>query len=132
MNRIDRIPETIIWVDDEQEMIDPFLPAFEDAGIKVKYLTSPADVVKVVESEDFDWLISDFTMPGMTGNELIEKLLENKRCPRTVILLSSLFPLGFNDKAFAKSVEDKLDCIVTGDKVPTIQELLGRFKELRS
>lgn len=132
IDQIKELPKTVLWVDDEKEMVDPFIDTFADAGISVKYVQSPREGIKALEAGNFDWLISDFTMPELSGAELIEKLIENGKCPSTVFLLSSLFPMHFSESAFAQKVGDKIERFMSGEKIPTTKRIVQRLQDLKT
>ncbi|MCG8684870.1 MAG: response regulator [Desulfobacterales bacterium] len=69
--------ETILFVDDEDYLAEVGKEMLEDYGYKVDIETSPAKALALFEKEPdrYDLLITDYTMPGMTGDQLVEKLL---------------------------------------------------------
>jgi signal transduction histidine kinase len=85
--------ERILLVDDEAQIIDMEQQMLEHLGYKV---TSSTDSQKALElftrnPEDFDLVITDMTMPHMTGDRLAQKLLDIK--PKIPVILCT----GFNE-----------------------------------
>ena len=77
----DEIPpvgsETILFVDDEESIVDVTGQILKALGYKVETQTNPQDALKIFQSKphDFDLVITDMTMPRMTGIQLSEKLM---------------------------------------------------------
>ncbi|MFO7599521.1 MAG: PAS domain S-box protein [Candidatus Desulfacyla sp.] len=78
--RIRPIPtgkEEILFVDDEKEIADITGEVLESLGYRVHVETNPAEALKVFEErpDEFGLVITDMTMPGMTGEVLARKLI---------------------------------------------------------
>ena len=74
---IPRGKETILFVDDEISIVEMVKRMFERLGYKVKTATTPLDALEQFRSNPahFDLVITDMTMPQMTGVKLSEKLV---------------------------------------------------------
>ncbi|MCP3952538.1 MAG: response regulator, partial [Desulfobacterales bacterium] len=77
--RPDKVPlgnETILFVDDEEAITHMTGQILERLGYKVETETSPAAALKLFQSkpDNFDLVMTDMTMPAMTGVKLSEKL----------------------------------------------------------
>lgn len=72
--------ETLLFVEDEPMLLEIGVLMLEEAGYKVLSANTPAEAIQIAEtfSEPIDLLITDMTMPGMTGKELSQEL-ENQR-----------------------------------------------------
>ena len=70
--------ETILFVDDEESIIDMSVQMLERLGYKVKATTNPREALKLFQSNShgFDLIITDMTMPHMTGTKFSEKIKE--------------------------------------------------------
>ncbi|MCU0589553.1 MAG: response regulator [Syntrophobacteraceae bacterium] len=68
--------ERILVVDDEQMIVDMAARILEQLGYRVTVRTDPREVLELLHSTpaDFDLLITDFTMPHLTGLELARSL----------------------------------------------------------
>jgi PAS domain S-box-containing protein len=75
---IPRGKERILFVDDEKAMVDAIQPMIERLGYKVTSRTSSIEALKAFRAnpDRFDLVITDFTMPNMTGMELAKELLK--------------------------------------------------------
>ena len=76
--------ERILFVDDEESILLSEKQTLTNLGYTVEIEKNPLKALETVRSRpgDFDILISDMTMPGMTGDRLAEKVREiNPRIP---------------------------------------------------
>jgi len=70
--------ETILFVDDEEALVDMAKMILERLGYTVQTSTNPVEALATFEANPtlFDLVISDMTMPQMSGAKLSEKLKE--------------------------------------------------------
>lgn len=70
--------ERILLVDDEKAVVDFSKIMLKSLGYRVAGFTDSRQALEVFEkvSDDFDLMITDLTMPHMTGEELARKVLE--------------------------------------------------------
>lgn len=68
--------ETILFVDDEDYLAEVGKEMLEDYGYVVDIETDPAKAQAMFEKDPdrYDLLITDYTMPGMTGQQLAENI----------------------------------------------------------
>ena len=68
--------ETILFVDDEIYLAEVGREMLEDYGYCVDTMTSSKEALEWFEKnpDQYDLLITDYTMPEMTGNQLVEKI----------------------------------------------------------
>lgn len=122
----------ILIVDDSVDTVDMLRRLFEMDGATVNTARSGPEALKIVDTEQFDVILSDISMPGMDGFEL----LRNLRALPAVRDIPVLALTGFGraeDVARAKAegffahVTKPLDL---GQLVETLQELRvkNRFK----
>jgi PAS domain S-box-containing protein len=69
--------ERILFIDDEKSLVDLGQQILERLGYNVTIRTSSVEALELfIEQPDkFDLVITDMTMPNMTGDELAEKLM---------------------------------------------------------
>ncbi len=84
--------ETILFVDDEPTIVDISQSVLTSLGYHITTETKSLDALKKFEAapEAFDLVITDQTMPELTGTELAEAILKLK--PDTPIILCSGYP----------------------------------------
>jgi len=68
--------ETILFVDDEIYLAEVGREMLEDYGYCVDIMTNSSQAFELFKkSQDrYDLLITDYTMPGLTGTKLVEKI----------------------------------------------------------
>jgi len=92
--------ERILFVDDEESLVETVLRMLERLGYQVEAKTNPDEALKLFRSnpDEFDLVISDMTMPQMTGDKLAQKLMEIR--PDIPIIISTGFSVKMDeDKA---------------------------------
>jgi PAS domain S-box-containing protein len=93
-SRLPKGDEHILVVDDEADMVDIIQPMLERLGYKVTAITSSVKALDVFQNEPdrFDLIITDMTMPDMTGDKLSNEIMKIR--PDTPIILCT----GFSEK----------------------------------
>jgi two-component system cell cycle sensor histidine kinase/response regulator CckA len=78
LDEILRGNETILFVDDEDSIVNTTGKMLERLGYKVETKTNPVEAFELFQSkpDQFDLVITDMTMPKMTGVKLLKKLME--------------------------------------------------------
>ena len=73
--------ERILFVDDEEILVGIIKDMLEDCGYKVTATTNPVEALNLfMENPDnYDVVISDMTMPVLTGDKLSEEILRIKK-----------------------------------------------------
>jgi signal transduction histidine kinase/ActR/RegA family two-component response regulator len=125
---IQRGSERILLVEDEELIIQMLEQTLEEIGYQVTSRTSSVEALKAFEArpDKFDLVITDMTMPNMTGAELAPRLLEIR--PDVPIILCT----GFNemiDEKRAKAMgirEYVMKPIVRHDIARTIRKVLDK------
>jgi DNA-binding response OmpR family regulator len=83
------VRQSIYVVDDEVAIASTLAAILVENGYSAKCFTSPFEALELARSEPPQVLISDYSMPGLTGLELARALaLLRPQC--SVILLSAL------------------------------------------
>ncbi len=77
----------VLIVDDDPLVLMGTADLVEDLGHQVRQAPSAADALALLESEDFDVVLSDQAMPGMTGVELAEEIA--RRQPDLPVILTT-------------------------------------------
>lgn len=66
----------ILWIDDEIDLLRPFIYALEKRGYKVKTATNGPDGLDLLKTEGFDLVLLDQMMTGMQGLEVLRRIKE--------------------------------------------------------
>ena len=126
--------ERILLVDDEEQIIDIEQQILERLGYKVTSRTDGEAALEEFASlpDHYDLVITDMTMPKMTGDQLARKLMDIK--PDIPVILCT----GFNetiteDKALAMGIDKfVMKPIVKDELASTIRAVLDNPKALRN
>jgi signal transduction histidine kinase/CheY-like chemotaxis protein len=78
--------QKILVVDDEAGVLDFVSQALRDSGFSVREAADPGAAMRILESETFDLLVTDYSMPAMTGLELVERALAKQPDIRLIII----------------------------------------------
>jgi len=65
---------TILWVDDEIELLKPHIMFLEAKGYKVLTTNSGSDAIDIVQENGLDIVFLDENMPGLSGLETLNRL----------------------------------------------------------
>jgi DNA-binding NtrC family response regulator len=68
----------ILVVDDEPKMTSLICGALEDAGHKVTTTTKPHEALRLIDKHSFDIVITDLSMPEISGMTILEKALQKE------------------------------------------------------
>ena len=85
--------KTILFVDDEAQILKSLRRLFADTGYGVRVAGSGAEALGICSSEHIDLVVSDMRMPEMSGAELLA--LVKRDYPRTLRMMLS----GYLDEA---------------------------------
>lgn len=66
--------ETILWADDEIDLLKPHIMFLEQKGYSVITVTNGNDALDQVENNRFDLVILDENMPGISGLETLSQI----------------------------------------------------------
>jgi PAS domain S-box-containing protein len=90
--------ENILFVDDEESLADLGRLSLEKMGYRVTTTTRPAEALELfcANPDQFDLVITDMTMPQMTGDRLTKKILKIR--PDMPIIICT----GFHEKMTEK------------------------------
>ncbi len=123
--------EHILFVDDEEQIGRMTKLMFENLGYSVKTITSSKEAFEIFKEQpdDFDIIITDQTMPGLTGMELAKQVLKIR--PDIPIILCTGFSEFTSDDIIRKSGIAKLIMkpVVKKEIVDTVRVLLDQTKE---
>ncbi len=102
---IEKLPsghESILFVDDEEAIVKMTRQRLELLGYNVEAVTSPVEALELLRSNPsrFDLVITDMTMPQMTGDKLVQKILTLR--PDMPIILCTGFSAKINGEKAEK------------------------------
>src|SRR5436305_500938 len=97
---------TVLVVDDSEICLDMARLALEDNGFRVVTVQGPSGFLETLEAERPDIVLMDLTMPGATGDELIERARDSAGhvCPMVL----------YSDRPEAELVRASTRCGASG------------------
>jgi PAS domain S-box-containing protein len=95
--------ERVLFIDDEESIVKLTRQRLERLGYKVEATTNPVEALALFNSQpdQFDLIITDLTMPKMTGGKLVGEILNLR--PNIPIILCTGFSEKIDEKA-AKAI----------------------------
>ncbi len=117
--------EYVIVVDDEPVIVDMVKMMLENFGYKVDAFTDGLEVVQAFKQQPdkYDLLVSDLTMPKMTGLDLADQL--HKENPDLPVMIMT----GFGDSITGPTLEKHCIKQVIGKPI-LVKELIAAVKEV--
>ncbi|MEG0499609.1 MAG: response regulator, partial [Rikenellaceae bacterium] len=79
----------ILWVDDEIEYLKPHILFLSSKGYEIETCNNGYDALDSVKNDNFDLIILDEMMPGMTGLETLSKIKEVRPTVPVVMVTKS-------------------------------------------
>lgn len=123
--------ETILFVDDEEPIVSIYGSTLEKLGYRVEATTSSQEALRLFYSDPdkYDLVISDQTMPGMTGDQLAEEIMLIR--PEIPIVLCTGFSHSLNMSEVKKLGIRKLlmKPISKQDLAVTVRKILDQISE---
>jgi len=105
--RLNAPPGLVLAADDELLCREVLKDCLAEHSIPVTLFENGADLLEFIDrsTEPISWVITDWTMPGIHGMELIEKL--NARLPRVSIFITSGFLLDAEEIPYVQGMINK-------------------------
>ena len=98
---------TILWTDDEIDLLKPHILFLENKGYKVITATNGDDAVNLVKSQNFDLIFLDEHMPGLSGLETLNEI--KTIFPNIpVVMITKSEEEDFMDEAIGSKIVDYL------------------------
>jgi DNA-binding response OmpR family regulator len=65
---------TILWADDEIDLLKPHILFLKEKGYDVTPVNSGADAIEQIQEQTYDLVFLDENMPGLTGLETLTEI----------------------------------------------------------
>jgi CheY-like chemotaxis protein len=95
----------ILWIDDEIDLLKPFIYLLQQEGYDVKTATSGEDGVKLANKEVFDLIFLDEIMPGVDGLEVLRKI-KSENVHQLVVMVTKSEEENLMTQAYGGWVDD--------------------------
>jgi DNA-binding response OmpR family regulator len=80
---------TILWIDDEIDLLKPHILFLNERGYEVVTCTNGTDAITLVQQNDFDIILLDEHMPGLSGLETLNRIKTLKPVIPVVMITKS-------------------------------------------
>ncbi len=84
------IPLKILLIDDEPAYLDKLVKSLEHVGFECRKMTDSVQATELLKREKFDVVITDISMPGRNGFEVIEAVRSNNSAERVIAISGQL------------------------------------------
>jgi CheY-like chemotaxis protein len=98
---------TILWADDEIDLLKPHILFLNEKGYKVTTVTNGNDAVDAFKSSHFDLVFLDENMPGLTGLETLSQI-KNINNDVPVVLITKNEEEYLMEDAIGSKIDDYL------------------------
>ena len=124
------VPKKILLVDDDLITLELIRKILDKAGYSVITSSSPYYALDLFKADPILLVLSDYSMPGMNGIELFEKLKDlNPKI--TFLILTSNSEVSIVISMFKKGVHDYILKPFTGEELTTRIDKAFEFTELK-
>ena len=80
---------TLLWVDDEIELLKPYIIFLENKGYHVVTASNGQDAIDMCQNQEIDLILLDENMPGLSGLETLSQIKElNSMIPVVMVTMS--------------------------------------------
>lgn len=80
---------TILWADDEIDLLKPHILFLEQKGFEIDTVNNGSDAVDMAAGKHYDIIFLDENMPGLTGLETLAKIKEKNQNVPVVMITKS-------------------------------------------
>ena len=98
---------TILWADDEIDLLKPHILFLNDKGYTVKTVTNGSDALEAIKTTYFDLIFLDENMPGLTGLETLAEV-KSIKADLPVVLITKNEEEPVMDDAIGAQIDDYL------------------------
>lgn len=120
--RGEKMPYKVLIVDDEKPVRDMFGDLLKKERCAVESSPSAEEALERIDKEDFDIILLDIKLQGMSGLEALKKIKDKK--PALIVIMITGF--GYDEDLIAKSKELGCDGYI-GKNMP-ISQIMSSFK----
>ena len=98
---------SILWVDDEIDLLKPHILFLEKKNYNVTTCKSGTEAIEIIDDENFDIVFLDENMPGLTGLETLAEIKE-KRATLPVVMITKSEEEYIMEEAIGSKIADYL------------------------
>jgi two-component system NtrC family response regulator len=120
----------ILVVDDEPKMTSLICGTLEDAGHAVTTTVDPTEALTLIEKQGYDIIITDLSMPGVSGMEILKKGLASEGAD--VVMMTAFGTIESAVEAMKLGAADYLTKPFSFDELTLLVERLTEKQRLAS
>lgn len=126
---MEEVVNTILFVDDEIYLAEVGKEMLEDFGYVVDIATDPREAYGMFKTEPqrYNLLITDYTMPHMTGDQLMKKI--RSICPELPVIVCTGIALPQEVMVRIRGAELLMKPFDMDDILSAVQRILGGGRE---
>jgi DNA-binding NtrC family response regulator len=98
----------VLCIDDEEELVSAWVERLQMRGIEAEGVTTGQDALQRVKEKNFDVVILDIKMPGISGFEIMRQI-KNKNPELPVILITGH---QCPDEESESMLTDSFECLI--------------------
>ena len=98
---------SILWVDDEIELLKPHIIYLEDKGYKITPVNSGNEALELLDNTLFQLVFLDENMPGLSGLETLS-LIKKKRPNLPIVMITKNEEESIMEEAIGSKISDYL------------------------
>ena len=93
----------ILVVDDEKDIRASIKMALGNVGCSITAVKGGEEALQLLKKEKFDLILLDLLMPGMSGNEVAERIRKNPGTKNQKLVFLTVVTLGEDGKALIQA-----------------------------
>ena len=105
----------ILIIDDDKMTINALQHTLEELGHKASVAKNGEDAIEMIQAKEYDVIISDIMMPGISGLSLVNVVRSVHLCFTPIIMMSTLNNRPLLDAAFKAGANDFLNKPINAD-----------------
>ena len=98
---------TILWADDEMELLKPYVIYLKEKGYEVLSATNGQDAIDIFRNEVVDIVFLDENMPGLSGLETLETM-KSIRADVPIVMITKSEEERIMEQAIGAKIADYL------------------------
>ncbi len=123
----EELKANVLLVDDEEQFLKVFSQRLEGRGLKIDTSTTGEDAIKRVKGKEFDAIVLDLVMPGISGIETLQRLRSENPDLQIIILTGH----GTVEKGIEAMKAGAVDFLEKPADMDKILEKIGEAKRKR-
>ena len=124
----DIMEKTILWADDEIDLLKPHILLLQERGYLVEGVKSGADAIEKCQEKNYDVVFLDENMPGISGLDALPKIKEiNPNTP--VVMITKSEEEYIMEEAIGSKIADYLiKPVNTNQIIHSLKKILEKSK----